>query len=284
MAITEAGTRLQFPMVDSANTGTVSSAVTVPATAEIVIVKLSLYQGTNAGAAAMTFTKGGTDAVMTKVTGDDATNAQWQGATFWQVLPDTGANKVLKWDWIGTGASSDASWNVSMSFWNGIDTASPVRDSDGAQASNTPISTKTLTALSGDLIWVGVSGFNTIEDGSGSIDSWTNATELAEVPHNHYAEITLATHAPSGNVAITAATSTNLVEVSISAIVLKAAAAAAGQTPYNPWPQRGPILAQKRKGFIGWNPLHDHRRRVLRPDRALLVPARKIILPGRKAA
>lgn len=56
------------------------------------------------------------------------------------------------------------------------------------------------------------------------------------------------------------------------------------RTPYTPWPQMGPILAQKRKGYVGWNPLYDNRRRVLRPNRSLLIPDRKIIIRGRRAA
>lgn len=57
---------------------------------------------------------------------------------------------------------------------------------------------------------------------------------------------------------------------------LQAASAAAAAVPYNPWPQMGPILAQRRKS-IGWSPLFDHRRRPRHRERGLFVPDRSII-------
>lgn len=45
------------------------------------------------------------------------------------------------------------------------------------------------------------------------------------------------------------------------------------KTPYNPWPQLGPTLAQKRRSF-GWNPMLDYR---WRKERSILVPNRNII-------
>ena len=64
-------------------TGTVSSAITVPDNAELVVVTVSGQHGTNAGFAAMTFTKGGVDTAMIKATGGDASGASWQSAMFY---------------------------------------------------------------------------------------------------------------------------------------------------------------------------------------------------------
>lgn len=64
---------------------------------------------------------------------------------------------------------------------------------------------------------------------------------------------------------IVAATQTNLdatltgdtVTLGIGDAIVQAGAAAS-KTPFNPWPQLGPTLAQKRKA-LGWAPLSDHR-------------------------
>jgi alpha-D-ribose 1-methylphosphonate 5-triphosphate synthase subunit PhnG len=68
MAIAQAGSTLQFGINNSANTGTVSSAVTVPADAEIAVVHVSGYGGGTANflsSGSMTLTKAGADPAMT---------------------------------------------------------------------------------------------------------------------------------------------------------------------------------------------------------------------------
>ena len=229
MAITQAGSTLSGLMAAgggyTANTGTVSTTITVPADAEIVIVGVSGYQGSVGGFAGATFTKGGVDTAMTKATGGDSSAATWQGAAFYLVSPDTGANKTLKWDWIGTGTSGDGTLNFSVTFWKGIDTASPVRDTDGAQASTFPVTTPTLTAQSGDLIVAFCSHFRGAADGAGEVSTWTNLTELTEVTNNGFSEGSWATGSPSGNTTVTAATGTST-EPGLIAIVLIPAAAA----------------------------------------------------------
>ena len=53
-----------------------------------------------------------------------------------------------------------------------------------------------------------------------------------------------------------------------------------GTTPYNPWPQQGPILAQRRKSrSIGWLPPRYERRRNSR----LFLPNRNLIVPKKAA-
>jgi hypothetical protein len=82
----------------------VSSAITVPADAEKVLCDVSGHHGIANGLATVTFTKGAADTAMTKVGGDTDPDP-WQGDLFWLDAPDTGTNKSLKWDWIGTGVS-----------------------------------------------------------------------------------------------------------------------------------------------------------------------------------
>lgn len=74
-----------------------------------------------------------------------------------------------------------------------------------------------------------------------------------------------------------------------STIVAVAAAAAASQTPYQPYFQQ--MLASKRKEFIGWREGYDHRWRRWRRDRKwatsstrLLVPSQGLLLPNHMRA
>lgn len=258
MAIVQTGSISSFSIVNNANTGTVSSAITVPDDAELVVVGVSGYQGTANGFAAMTFTKGGADTAMVKATGGDSTNSFWQGAMFYQALPDTGTNKSLKWDWIGTGVSSDPDMLISVSFWKGIDTASPVRDSDGsAPGGSMPHTTPTLTCVSGDKIVAFCSGYITGGGSAqGTIDSWSNLTLLENILHDttgtHEADGAWATGDPTADTTVAASTSTNMAEGAIVALVVKAAAAAAA-TPAKPlirplfWPWRRRLFGRRRK-------------------------------------
>jgi hypothetical protein len=66
----------------------------------------------------------------------------------------------------------------------------------------------------------------------------------------------------------------------MSALAITQASGISTYIPYDPWPQWSPLLAQKRKQS-GWSPLFDHRRRVLRPSRQLLLPSRKLFFAAR---
>lgn len=246
MAITQAGTTLQFPGLGSGNSGTVSTTITVPADAEFVVVGWSGFSAfaNFFSAGSMTFTKGGVDTAMTSagIGLGDSTAGEWDAAVFYLALPDTGANKTLKWDWSGAGAADAAASLCSITFWKDIDTASPVRDAKAGHGTNTPYTTGTLTALSGDLIvaWVGAA-----DNGSeGTIDSWSNLTLLTQIAKSSDADGAWATGSPTGDTTVAASTDTNIDDGSIVAIVLKPAAAAAAQVPYQPWQHRGPMLAQ----------------------------------------
>jgi hypothetical protein len=227
MAIEQTGTVQRFGFNSSANTGNVATNITVPADAEIVIGLVSKFQGTADGLAAMTFTKGGSQVAMTKVAGDGSTSA-WQGALFYLVLPDTGSNKTWAWDWVGTGNSADPENLVSLTFWKGIDTASPVRDSDSIQGNSFPLTTPSLTAQTGDKIVAGFAGFAGSE---GTVDSWTNLTELSELAGSTYADATWATGDPTGNTTVSVASVSGYSEGALMALVLKPAAGASAAGP-----------------------------------------------------
>ena len=249
MAITQTGTVLEFGPANT-NTGTVSATITVPADAELVVVGWSGYHNTANyfSGGSMTFTKGGTDTTMVNVSGADSNTNAWQCALFYQVLPDTGSNKSLKWDWAGTATSAGNFNKCSVTFWKGVDTADPVRGSAGTNAN--PIgSTGTITAASGDLIIVWVGAF--AGGGEGTVDSWSNATELSEVTKANDADGAWSTASPSGNQTVGVATETNMDEGGIIGVSFKPAAAGGdhpaskrfGGIPGMAFPGRGNVWA-----------------------------------------
>ena len=198
MAIVQTGSVLQFPGPGSTNTGTVSTTITVPSDAELVVVGWSGYSSTANffSTGSMTFTKGAVDTAMTAVSGGDSNTSFWNAAYFYLVLPDTGSNKTLKWDWLGTAGATDPGSLCSVTFWKGIDTASPVRGTGGGQAGGVPYTSGTITAATGDLIiaWVAAT-----VSGEGSVDSWSNLSLLSQVTASTSADGAWATGSPSGN-------------------------------------------------------------------------------------
>jgi hypothetical protein len=110
---------------------------------------------------------------MTRVGPTGQTSAQVP-VIYYLVLPDTGAGKSLKYDWTGTNsAPAGAEPTISVTFWKGIDTASPVRSSgfQGEVASRFHAVTGTMTAQNGDLVVAMVGGYWT-GTAEGSIDVW----------------------------------------------------------------------------------------------------------------
>lgn len=231
--ITQTGSNTQYGPASNANTGTVSSSVTVPADAELVVVAVSGWRSTANpfSGGSMTFTKGGVDTAMTPVIGGDSNTSYNYVGMFYLALPDTGSGKSLKWDWEGSAVMNGAPV-FSVTYWKGVDTSSPVRDSDGAQNSDTPYTTPTLTAISGDLILAWAGGLAGAE---ATVDSWSNLTELAEItidPANG-ADGAWATGSPSGDTTVAASTDTNFTDGGIVALVLKAGSGDSGSiNPY----------------------------------------------------
>lgn len=239
MAIVQTGSVLQFPNAGSTNTGTVSTTITVPADAEMVVVGWSGFSTTANffSGGSMTFTKGGVDTAMVAVPGSDTAN--WSGGLFYMVLPDTGTNKTLKWDWIGAGAASDPSQLCSVTFWKGVDTASPARGNGFGSGAGVPYTTGSISAASGDL-FIAWSGFFVTAEGS--VTAWSNLSLLSQITFSNSADGAWATGSPSSNVTVGVTTGPGA-DGCIYCVAFKAAAAG-GFVPYNPWPQLGPISAQ----------------------------------------
>src|SRR6266446_1731881 len=222
MAIVQTGATQTFTALGGANTGTVSTTITVPADAELA---LALWSGGGVAAnffsgGSMTFTKGGADTAMTSVTGGDADGFSWCCGYFYLTLPDTGSNKTLKWDWSGTG-TADANSMCTLSFWKGLDTTSPVRASGAGQnTTNTPYTTGSISGATGDLAIAGVGAFST---GAGSVNTWSNLTSVTQTTSGS-AFSALATGSPSGASTYAASTDTNLADGSIVVATFKVAA------------------------------------------------------------
>jgi hypothetical protein len=165
---------------------------------------------------------------------DTATNAA-QGAIFYMVTPDTGTTKVLKWDWTGTGTSANNYMDFSVTFWKGIDTATPVRDSDKVQVAGAPPYTlPSLTAQTGDLI-LACANLYVTSGGEASINTWSNLTLLTQGNHIGDADYALATHSPTGNVVCAASTGSTIDDGGLGAIVIQPTAGAA-TTSFPPFP------------------------------------------------
>lgn len=227
MAITQTGSDYRVGDSSGANSGTLSSTLTVPADTTKVVVGISAFQGTSGGLAAMTFTKGGVDTAMTKIAAD-ASTATWQGAVFYLDDPDIGSNKTLKWDWAGSGSSADNTLLSSITYWGG--TAASLRDSDSQQGGGVNHVTPTLTAQSGDKIAVFAFGFtNGLE---GTIDTWTNSTLLTQVAVFGVGDCAWATADPSGDQTVGWTAATNYTEGGVVGAVM---------TPSTP--PAGPVVA-----------------------------------------
>lgn len=225
MSIVQTGSTLSFGPGGAAS-GTVSSTITVPSDAEIVVVGLAGYKTTADffTNGSMTFTKGGIDAAMTPASnlGNHATNAYYS-AMFYQVLPDTGSNKSLKWDW---GSVCTYYPLVSVAFFKGVDTSDPVRSTSGGQDTSVPFTSGTLTAQSGDTIVAWVGGFSHIQ---GDVTGWSNLSTLSQVTgvsngvKKYYSEGAWGIGAPAGNTTVGATATDWANDGGIVAIALKPA-------------------------------------------------------------
>jgi hypothetical protein len=197
MAISQVGSNVDFAITNTASNGTVSSTITVPAGTELVLVGVSGFTG-GIGLTTLTFTKGGSDSLMTRLAPGTDTSSNWQCALFALALPDVGTNKALKWAW-AAGPIPDGRLVFSVTFWAGINTASPVRDSKGVQGLfSTPKLTPQVSFASGDLVAAFCGFFYSAGDGAGAITSWYNLTQLANTTNNGPAEGAWATLATAG--------------------------------------------------------------------------------------
>lgn len=232
MAITQIGAtiiinRNTTPAISSAATsGGTPIALTVPADATMVVIGVSGFGGTaNLISANNTFDIGGNSSVGV---GGAASTGFWQSALHYILNPATGAQN-MDWQWGGAAGVGLDTVDViaEISYWKGVDTGSPTRDSDGAQGAGATAVTKTLTALTGDLI---IACGATNDVGTGNLTfAWSGATELSGGGATNIgeADASLATASPTGNQTV-GYTATGAEEFSISVWVFKAAAAAGG--------------------------------------------------------
>jgi hypothetical protein len=194
----------------------------VPVGTELVLMAASTHLNAVNGLEAATFTKNGVDAPMTPMgPAGDGNSAVWMGKLFWQILPDIGAGKRLGYDWYGNLSTSTGAHMFSVTFWKGINFDNPVRSGAGKQnfSGVYPITTPMLSAQAGDKIVAWFSGYaNGLE---GSVDTWDNATLLANNTHIGDADGAWATADPTGNQTVGVSAVTNFgFGSSLCAIVL----------------------------------------------------------------
>jgi len=199
-------------------TNTGSFSVTVPADAEIMVLGVTGFQSTASYFSSGSVTVGG--AAMTAV-GFDSDTTKFQGSLFYKVLPATGTQTVA-FDWAGTTAPEFGVIFV-YAFYKGIDTASTIRSSNGAQQATNPHATSTLTAQSGDLIVAWMAQFTASE----STVTWTGATEVQAVTAISQTDGSWAEASPTGNQTVSASGSDNQ-DGGVGAIVLKPAGGGGG--------------------------------------------------------
>ena len=201
----------------NSNVNASSQSITVPADATLLVVGASGWDDSNGYFTTTALTIGGQS--MTRQVTTGSTSGTYTGI-YYKVSPPTGS-QTLAWDWNSTPAP-DEGMTLFYSFYKGIDTTTPIRDSDSAPSMTTQsVTTPTLTASNGDLTVTvaGGNGTNTIV--------WTNVNKIgsdANYNTNHgshaYAIFT-------GNATVGVDMGSGGNYAAISAVVFRAAANAA---------------------------------------------------------
>lgn len=215
-AITRIGSVTQVNSIP--NTG--SSSVSVPSDAEMMVVAISGFESGAGYFSGGTVTIAG---ISMSVVAADGDNTKFMGAMFYKILPTTGT-QTLAWNWSGTNPS-EAGVVIAYGFYKGMDTVSPLRDSDGAQQAANPHVSKTLTAQSGDLIVAWMFQYAP----SDSTITWTGATSIYDSSVSVDGKGSWAEASPTGNQTVSASGSSNQ-DGGVIAIVLKQAGGG-GSTP-----------------------------------------------------
>lgn len=123
-----------------------SETVTVPADADICVVAATLFKNTSNWLPANPFTLGGANLTTEQKTDEQTDNSHvWLG---YKVSPATGS-QTLAWDW---GQSPGQGALITVAFYRGVDTITPIVDSDQQLTAGTDLTG--LTA-SGDDMMVG---------------------------------------------------------------------------------------------------------------------------------
>lgn len=198
-AITRTGSVSEIE--STANSG--SQSITVPSDATLIVVTVTGYTSgeTATRLTSGTLTLAGNSLTAQVVAAAGTTDYDLAGV-FYRVNPATGS-QTLAWDWNGTATWTDGG-HIIYAFYKGVDTASPIKDSDTATqagaSSTATATTPTLTASSGDMIFSGLYAWDTTNPTS---ITWTNATEVnGNVYNNSWGGA--AETFPSGDVAVIA--------------------------------------------------------------------------------
>jgi hypothetical protein len=223
MAITQVGSVLRFEI---ALNDTGSQAVDVPVGTDFIIVGLSSYDSAVAGrfnSGVFTFPKGGA-AVPMGVFGADTNVNTFMCALCFLAGPDIGSAKSFTWDLSGSGFPGAAPL-MSVTFWQGVYQLDPVRDRKGVSAAGSSMTTPVLNARLSDLI-VAFTGFFATTGAEGSITTWTNLTELAELARytGQEADGAWATASPTGPQTCGIAAAANYDDGSLAALSLRSQA------------------------------------------------------------
>lgn len=211
---------------------------------------------------------GGSNQTMTNIGRNHSTNV---GVYLFAILNPTAGSKNLAFDWTPSGTNAVPSINAISFKGTTISsiTAACVDDGGNNGTSTTPTTPTVTGSADGYYIsgYAAEANFNSVSDNQLMLDN--NVTHAAA---NYKVS--------AASVSMTATIASSVPWATTGAEIVAAASAAV--VPYNPLPQQGPIMAQRRKS-TGWTaPLFDPRRRVLRPSRGLWTPPRGIVIPSRK--
>lgn len=216
MAVTRTGSVIEVD--SSANSG--SQSITVPSDAEIMVVSAGGYaSGTPNFMGGFPPTIGG--AGMTLGRDDDNNGSLLLQCIFYKVSPATGS-QTFAWDWSGTSAPN-LGIQMNIAFYKGIDTASPIGATAGAQDGDNSATTGSMTVANGDAVFIAVTAYN---NASLPTITFTNCTELTDNAFNGI-QCGAAEDFPTGNQTYTgthSGGSGTSPATTISAIVIKQAA------------------------------------------------------------
>jgi hypothetical protein len=207
---------------NTANSG--SDSITIPVDCDCLVLGISGYVNYQYFFGQAAITIGGNALTLGKATRDDVADSD-KTAIFYIVNPPKGV-QTLAWDFGGTSACTDGG-KIRYSFLKGVDQVNPVRGTGEIVAegvlSNGTVSTGSLEAFLGDLIFLSLYGWDTTLNPT-SI-TWTNASRIdGDIYNNSRGETAYAK--PSGTVAILADPNGNSGDdlwLILNAVVFKAA-------------------------------------------------------------
>ena len=128
----------------SANTGTFFAPATVPADCTFILAAVTAVTGIANGYASLTMPKGGVDTAMVRLTGGDTDG---RAVAERDVLHGQPGHRGRQGASSGIGpaaASVEIQTVISLTFWKGVDTTNPIRDSAGVQMARRSLRSATL--------------------------------------------------------------------------------------------------------------------------------------------